>query len=297
MKRKDLLVGAIVAGALLRAAGAWAASCPPPPSDDNQTRRKLAKEWFARAEESESAGNRDAAVRQYACSLRLVPHPSTAFNLAVAAERSGDPSMAADAFRAYLRLMPDAPDRTAVEGRIDRLEKQITELRQQFDEPAPPRAPAKLKMTPPAKTVPAPHIVAEIADPDPDPLPPLLSAAPLSSAPSAGESRLPLWPLFVGATAAVGTGVIFNLVARARMDTCRDPALRASDRVAADQACTSAPPYAYGSYALFALGGVLGGVGGGLLIFGDSAEPRGTLVAVTPTPMVGGGALHVSGAF
>src|SRR5260370_29015987 len=78
--------------------------------------------------------------------------------------------MAADGFRAYLRLMPDAADRAAIEARIGRLEKQVLELRQQFDETPPPRTPPKLKMGPAVKTAPGARF---LADADADPLPPL----------------------------------------------------------------------------------------------------------------------------
>src|SRR5258708_1845145 len=216
--RDDLVTGvqtcALPILVSLLSGDAGAQSCPNPPADESLARRTLAKEWFARAEDSEAAGNRDAAVKQYACSLRLVPHPSTAFNLAVAAERSGDPSMAADGFRAYLRLMPDAPDRAAIEARIGRLEKQMLELRQQFDEPPPPRAPPKLKMGPAVKTAPGARF---LADADADPLPPLhlSGSSPRerepeleSEAEPAQDQRTPPWPLFARAPASAATRAI-----------------------------------------------------------------------------------------
>ena len=289
MLGRILFTGAILVVPPLLGSVASAEVCPNAPPDDSQTRRALAKDWFARAEDSESAGNRDAAVKQYACSLRLVPHPSTAFNLAVAAERSGDPLMAADAYHAYLRLMPDATDRTAVESRITRLERQLEDMRQEFDDPAPPapRPPPRPRSAP--KPAPTARYLAE-ADAD---ILPLHLATP--SAPAVKDPRIPPWPLFAGAVASAGTGLIFNLVARSKMTTCRDPALRASDRPSADAACTSAPPYAYGSYALMGLGGALGAVGVLLVLrTGNDASDR-TSVSLAPT--VGGGALGVSGTF
>ncbi|HEX3695052.1 MAG TPA: tetratricopeptide repeat protein [Polyangia bacterium] len=281
MHSKTILAGVIFMLSGLISTIGRAEPCPTPGSDETQARRRLAKQWFSRAEESESSGERDIAVKQYACSLRLVPHPSTAYNLAVAAERSGDPSMAVEAFRAYLRLLPDAPDRGPTEARIGRLEGQVLELRQKFDDGTPGRGLAKTKTV-----ASSPRFVPER---DPDQLPPL--PMPDSSSPS--ERRIPPWPLFAGAAATAGTGLIFNLVARAKMTTCRDPQLRSSSLAVADAACSSARPYAYGSYALLGLGAALG-VAGGILIFQDGGSDGPTL-SVSPNGT--GGALNVSGAF
>ena len=87
---------------------ARAETCPDVPDDEVALRRSIAKEWFAKAEEAEATGDKQAAVRRYACSLGLAPHPSTAYNLGTVAEKSGDLSMALDGFRSYLKLAPDA---------------------------------------------------------------------------------------------------------------------------------------------------------------------------------------------
>jgi len=294
MDRKPFLMGVAVTLISLSSIASHAEPCPMPGPGDAQMRRPLAKEWFSRAEDSEAAGHRDAAVKQYACSMRLVPHPSTAFNLAMAAERSGDPSMAADAFRAYLRLLPDAPDRAMTQARIVRLENQVADLRRQFDDPVPPpplrrqvfRAKPTLAQSLPQ--APAPRLVVEH---DPDLLPPL----PMPSSPDVApvDRRIPPWPFMLGAAATAGTGLIFNLVARAKMNTCRDPQLRRENLAAADEACSGAPPYAYSSYALLGLGGALG-VAGAVLIYRDNDSAEGT---VTVTPTQGGGAFSFAGKF
>lgn len=275
------LAGVMFTLTLLSSNVSRAEPCPTPATDETQIRRTLAKQWFSRAEDSESAGDRDMAVRRYACSLRLVPHPSTAYNLGVAAERSGDLSMATDAFRAYLRLLPNAPDRVATEDRIGRLEEQLLELRRQFDDPVPARGLNKVKATNNARLV---------AGRDPEQLP----ALPMPDPSPLAERRVPLWPLFAGAAVTTGTGIIFNLVARARMTTCRDPQLRMSDRALADEACTSAPPFAYGSYALLGLGGALGAVGAYLALRDGGGSAR-TALSVSPTR--DGATLTVLGGF
>src|SRR6266851_4596252 len=97
---------------------ARAETCPDVPDDEVALRRSMAKEWFAKAEEAEAGGDRQGAIRRYACSLNLAPHPSTAYNLGTVAEKSGDLSMAVDGFRTYLKLAPEATDRPAIEARI-----------------------------------------------------------------------------------------------------------------------------------------------------------------------------------
>src|SRR4051812_32411827 len=109
-------------------ASARAEPCPEVPDSEVAMRRSLAKEWFAKAEEAEAAGDKQSAVRRYACSLNLAPHPSTAYNLGTVAEKSGDLSMAVDGFRTYLKLSPEATDRPAIEARIATLEGKIAEL-------------------------------------------------------------------------------------------------------------------------------------------------------------------------
>jgi predicted TPR repeat methyltransferase len=108
-------------------------------------RRSIAKEWFAKAEESEASGDRQAAIRRYACSLSLAPHPSTAYNLGTVAEKSGDLSAALDGFRTYLKLAPEATDRPAIEARIAALDARVAELRKEI---APKAAPAALPAAP-----------------------------------------------------------------------------------------------------------------------------------------------------
>jgi len=72
----------------------------------------LAKEWCARAEAAESAGNDVEAVRAYACSMRMMAQASTVYSLARVAQRSGDVELALQSYRAYLTLKPDASEET-----------------------------------------------------------------------------------------------------------------------------------------------------------------------------------------
>ncbi|HVU49935.1 MAG TPA: hypothetical protein VHL80_04570, partial [Polyangia bacterium] len=132
--------------AFIVAAGPIAAraaeTCPDVPDEEVALRRSLAKEWFAKAEEAEASGDKQGAIRRYACSLSLAPHPSTAYNLGTVAEKSGDLSMALDGFRTYLKLAPEATDRPVIEARIAAIEARTAELRKDIASKAAPNAPA-----------------------------------------------------------------------------------------------------------------------------------------------------------
>lgn len=54
---------------------------------------------------------------------RLRPKPAFDFNIGLAYEDMGNPARALESYRSYLRRAPDAPDRLAVDARIERLEK------------------------------------------------------------------------------------------------------------------------------------------------------------------------------
>jgi hypothetical protein len=272
--------------ALLAFLAAWgwlatarAETCPEVPDDEVAMRRSLAKEWFARAEEAEAAGDKQAAVRRYACSLSLAPHPSTAYNLGTVAEKSGDLSMAVDGFRTYLKLAPEATDRPAIEARIATLEDKIVELRKQIA-PKPPETPA-----------PAPPGTGVVTTP-----PPALPAP--APAPDHSGRRIAAWITLGGAVATLATGVAFNLEARSKMDACNKGwavhDVRALDR------CDEAKPFAYGSYALFGAAGALGAVSAVLLISsadGGGAEATSGTTDIGLVPTRGGAAFVASGRF
>jgi hypothetical protein len=256
-------------------------TCPEVPDEEAALRRSMAKEWFAKAEEAEAAGDRQTAVNRYACSLKLAPHPSTAYNLGTAAEKSGDLSMAVDAFRMYLNLATEAGDRSAVEARVARLEAKITELRQQLE--AKPAQPS-------AATATAPHAASARSGPPAADTAPAEVAARKSGGEPAHAYRVGGWVALGGGVAALGTGVAFNIIARNKMDDCR--ALVAKGAQGALDQCDAAKPFAYGSYGLFGVAGALAVTGVTLLLW---KVEDGTAVSFAPTS--GGGALIASGRF
>jgi hypothetical protein len=261
-----------------------AETCPDVPDEEVAMRRSLAKEWFAKAEEAEAGGDRQAAIRRYACSLALAPHPSTAYNLGTVAEKSGDLSAALDGFRSYLKLAPEATDRPAIEARIAALEARIAELRKNI---APKAAPPAAPPAPPPVAVPSPP-------PSPPPAPPGTDLA------AAGHGRKTAALLTAGgAVLAVGAGVVLNVMARSRMSDCYSQWKAMLGSKALDS-CDSAKPLAYSSYALFGVAGAAAVVGGALYLTlpeSPAAPEESSDVVLGPALLPGGAALVASGRF
>jgi hypothetical protein len=256
-----------------------AETCPELPDTEVALRRSMAKEWFAKAEEAEAAADRASAIRRYACSLALAPHPSTAYNLGTVAEKSGDLSLALDGFRTYLKLAPEATDRPSVEARIIALDARIADLRQRIG----PKTGAE------ARTAPEAAPAGAAATPGATPASPV-------GAPSARGSHLAAWITGAGALAALGGGVALNLMARSKMTTCFNQ-YDAGTAGALDR-CNEAKPLAYGSYALFGVGGAAAVVSAALLLW----TPGGTAtetppMAFAPALVQGGAAFVASGHF
>jgi hypothetical protein len=199
----------------------------------------MAKDWFSRAELEEQGGDDRAALKAYSCSFAMLPHPSTAYNLARAAERSGDYQLAASALHDYLTLKPTASDRTEIEERIRVLESK------------PPSSP-----TAPAEPSPAPATTAG-SEPPPAPTPPapVVRRRP-RPVESNHESRMGTteWIIAGVGAAALAAGVVFNLGARSAMNDCRELA-RGNNISGARDACDRGKRFAYLSYGLFGAAG------------------------------------------
>jgi len=281
-------------------AAAHAETCPEVPDDEVALRRSVAKEFFAKAEEAEAAGDKQAAIRRYACSLGLAPHPSTAYNLGTVAEKSGDLSMALDGFRTYLKLAPEATDRPAIEARIMALEAKISELRKDIA-----AKPATGAAATPAAATGAPPPTAPGAATSPTvPAAPAAGTASRGAADTGARARhVAGWITGTGAVAALGTGVVLNLVARSKMNTCNTQWAATMAGAALDY-CDQAKPFAYTSYALFGLAGAAGAVSA-LLFFSqpDTTPPDDPATApelgLVPGLVLanGGAALVASGRF
>lgn len=240
--------------AALSSTAGYAAECPANSPDRTEERRALAKEWFARAEAAENAGNDIEAVKAYTCSMRMVAHAFTAYNLGRVAERSGDVELALKSFRAYLTLKADAPDKEEVQNRIKDLQAKVNEVKEGLGattEPVPPE--------------PTPEVKPEPIEPPPMPKPekPVrISTEP--SEPSSSHHILE-WSVGGAAVVALTVGIITNVMARNSMDTCNSEANR-NNLASAKSACDSAKTKAYTSYAMFGVAGAAA-VAEGILLY------------------------------
>jgi hypothetical protein len=229
---------------------ASAAECPESSPEDPQERRRLAKEWFSTAETAENIGDDVEATRAYACSYKMVAHPFTAFNLGRVAERAGDLDLSLKMYKAYLALKPDAKDREDVKLKVSALEDKIagkeTSTETETATTTPPieetteetavNEPPPDVLTPPPEPKPA-DVVRRPVEPTPEPEP---------------RSHLVEWLVGGGAGAALIAGIATNLIARAKMDTCRADAKNGMYKTANDH-CNEARPMAYTSYAMFSI--------------------------------------------
>jgi tetratricopeptide (TPR) repeat protein len=269
-----------------------AAECPESSPEDPQERRRLAKEWFSTAETAENAGDDAEATRAYACSYKMVAHPYTAFNLARVADRSGQTDLSLKMYKAYLALKPDAKDAEEVKVKIKALEEKMTAaIVGPSTEPA---------ATPIPEETPAPEPPKDVLSPPPVPKPVDVVTRPKAPAPeSEPSSHLVEWILGGAAVGTLAGGITTNLIARAKMDTCRTDA--ANELYAkANNECNSAKPLAYASYAFFSVAAAAAAADAALIILkyraaGDSSSEEDSSYGFMMLP--GGGGLSLRGRF
>ena len=242
---------ALILLTLAAPAAALAQDCPTEIPASSRDRRALAKDWFGRAESAESSNNPIAAVKAYQCSLRIVPHAFTAFNLGRLAEKTGDLELALEAFTTYLQLAPEAQDRKDIEGKVSALNTRITALRNEQN----PTAVGPV-VTPPVNDPLSPTTNGGTTGsplPDLRPTPPEPTSAVTATAPPPEGPGLNLHPgVYVASGVAVASlvgGIVLNLQARDKMKECHS--LAEKDPAGADKACKAARPRAFTSYALF----------------------------------------------
>jgi tetratricopeptide (TPR) repeat protein len=256
----------------LMASTVRAEDCPTDVPSSSRDRRALAKDWFHKAETAEAAADPVNALKAYQCSLKVVPHAFTAYNLARLAEKTGDLELAVEAYGKYLNLAPEAPDRTEVENKMTSLSARIAASRN--DNTANPT-------TPTPDPTPAPPVAEAPRKQERDTeLPPALDEN--SGRHGHGVSPAVYVVGVVGVAALVG-GVVLNIGARAKMDDCY--ALVNTQLQTAKDACDAAKPRAYGSYALLGVAAAAA-VADAFLLFAGSEEGRAATnqvsFAVTP---------------
>lgn len=81
-----------------------------------------AKAAFEEAQAADKAGDRARAIERYRYVARIAPHPNVSYNLGDVLRRNQDLRGAANAFRDYLKLSPQARDRAKVEKLIRTIE-------------------------------------------------------------------------------------------------------------------------------------------------------------------------------
>jgi len=314
---------------LLGPLAARAAECPESSPEDAQERRRLAKEWFSRAETAENSKDDAEAKRAYACSYKMVAHPFTAYNLARVSERSGDNELALKMFKAYLTLKPDAQEKEQVKVRIKSLEEKIAgggsprSLSEGiaaatsgavgagagetsptgFERGAGPGASAPGEGAAGATT--PPEEIGASAEEEPPPKPMRRRPVAQTHRPAEPESepeapsRVPEWIIGGVAVGSLVAGVVYNLSARSKMSACNDDAANNLLKSAQNE-CDAARPMAYASYAFFgvaAAGAVLDTIllivrrGGGSSSSGDDSSSVGLMW------LPGGGGLAAQGRF
>ncbi|MCA9629728.1 MAG: tetratricopeptide repeat protein [Myxococcales bacterium] len=206
------------------------------------------------------AGRFQQAVELLERAFALEASPTIQYNLARAYEGLGETRRAMDAYRAYLKLSPNAQDRGAVERRLGVLGQQLRErdaLRRR----------------------------AEVAE---------TSRQPAQPEAGAGLGWIP-WGFTAIGVIVVGAGVVFGLRATALHANAEeaDYAADAADRN------RSARTYATLANVAFVTGGVLtlGGVTWGLLSLPSEPTERAALGASASERSWIGGGVEIRGAF
>jgi tetratricopeptide (TPR) repeat protein len=171
------------------------------PQDD-----KRAAELFRQSVRAYRDGRFQEAVDLLLEARRLKAEAVLLYDLGRAYEGLGNPSEAADAYARYLDEAPNASDRKALEGRIATLRRQAEELKRAEAPPPPAPSPAPPPSPPP-----------------PPPAPEETRSDPLAPVP---------WVVGGVGVVAVGTGLVFGLIARSRYDDASsDPSMqRAADK-------------------------------------------------------------------
>jgi tetratricopeptide (TPR) repeat protein len=158
------------ATALFAPLAARAQNAPPAPpptggeqgaiDDEAMTR---AKGHFEAGRNAYNAGDYVGAIREFKAAEALRPSPILAYNIGLANEKLGKRRVAVKYYRRYLEQVPNAQNRSEVEGRIATLEREIAA------EPPPPPAGAA---PPPGAAAPPPNAPPTFEQPSDMPPPP-----------------------------------------------------------------------------------------------------------------------------
>jgi tetratricopeptide (TPR) repeat protein len=253
MRRAAIMFLAVILGGAARPEKV----CPEAPPKSARARRELAGSWFERGRALFKEQRSAEAIKAYQCSMRIVPHAFTAYNLAKAAESAGDRVLAVKSYRDYLDLADRAVDRAEVEGRIAALEAELAAIAAASASASasvarePPPPPPAVRREEPAPALEASAVEAppalEVGAPRIEVVPP-----PVGEEEGAAPSIVP-WIAGGGGVVLSGAGVAFNVLARGRADESRSAYL-AEELERSDSAHRDATAFAYASYGLIAAG-------------------------------------------
>jgi tetratricopeptide (TPR) repeat protein len=177
---------AVVAGVLFLAMAPFGVLAAAADTDAHE-----AKAHFERGMAHFNLQEYEQAAREFEDAYRLKPDPAILFNLAQAHRLAGHDERALHLYRAYLRTVPDAPNRADVEARVAALEDAVA--RRKATSPAPQPAQAAAQPTAPTKAV---------------------VATPTRTAPTNKPlyKRWWLWTAVGVVAVGVGTGLVLGLV-------------------------------------------------------------------------------------
>lgn len=156
------------------------ATTTPAWADDAQAR---ARELNNQGNAAYELGNYDEAVERFSAAYKAYPDARILFNLAQAYRKQQAYARALDLYRNYLRNLPEAPNRTAVEELIAELESLVS--KQKAADARPPQGTTSTALLQP------PTIVTKVKEPRP------------------WYSNVAGWSLVGGGLAAAGVGIGF----------------------------------------------------------------------------------------
>lgn len=227
-----------------------------------------ARAHFSAGRAAFSAGRYPDALAEFKKAYELSHRPQLLYNVGVAADRLRHDAEALEAFEAYLRALPEAPERAEVEGRIAVLRQAIDNARAAQAAQARPAAPS-----PEATASAAPAAEAEPPAADAD-----------------GPGAAPIVLLVGGGVVAVTGGVLLAIALsdKGAVESPDDGARYEDLRGAQDRV----PLFSTLGSVMLGAGVLAAGVGVTWLITSGSGPSEGSVQA-----LIGPGALAVRGSF
>lgn len=205
------------------------------------------------------AGRFRVAVELLRESYELHPEPVVLFNLARSLEGLGELADALDAYSRFLEASPNAPDRGAVEARIETLERLVREQRER-------EAAAAAREAEPSSSTPRP--------------PPVPS----------GPDELDAAAIVV--TGAGGAGLLVGAILAGAAVTTHNQWVDAPSHASAIESLAEARDLAAAANVALAIGGALGLLGGVWLIV-DAADSGGATETESVRVGVSAGGMHL----